>query len=100
MPTVTILSLGQSVDTSVTAQVVQPHGPPTGSELSRSQFASLLAAIKDSINDSPISKRISKGHKRRLRRRRQSASDMKSLTTIRRRPMKSKQRSTPKSRTR
>ena len=33
---------------SVTAQVVQPHGPPTGSELSRSQFASLLAAIKDS----------------------------------------------------
>ena len=74
MPTVTILSLWQS---SVTAQVVQPHGPPTGSELSRSQFASILAAIKDSIND-PISKRISKGHKRRQR---QSASDMKSLTT-------------------
>ena len=42
---------------SVTAQVVQPHGPPTGSELSRSQFASLLAAIKDS--ESRLDRRFS-----------------------------------------
>ena len=72
-------------------------------EASSLAFSSLLSWRRSRIpnrDDSPISKRISKGHKRRQRRMRQSASDMKSLMTIRRRPMKSKQRSTPRSRTR
>ena len=66
-------------------------------EASSLAFSSLLSWRRSRILNRDDS---SKGHKRRQRRRRQSTSDMKSLTTIRRRPMKSKQRSTPRSSTR